>query len=164
MGKPQKTTIKTWLDEWATLQERKTSLELERDKKLNKHIEAFESVCAPIKDKYEPQITELTNQSIELEKKIATELKKGIGDDGTASLPLVVSDKAKAEVNSRQVRQINVEDWLNAVPKSEWGVGFFGTLDVLIQKADKFRSDLVAKLAKSKRTHSVSVTLKSEGR
>ena len=138
-----------------------SSLETQREKALLPAREKFEKAAAKVDKDYGDEIAESRLIISELEKDIRGEIEKGFdAKNDLFAKTKIEADGAVVEVNTREVREIDAQAWLENVPKSEQDAQFFDTLKVLIGKANDFRSDFVAKLSTAKRTHSISIRLK----
>lgn len=161
MAKVNQKQVRELLEEYATTRGHLETLQLQRDAALEPAWQRFQKTVEKTDKEYAPQISPLSEKLVDLESRIKAELQKGFDVLGNNfAVKKIESELAIVEVNSREEREIQAEAWLKEVPKSEQTGNFFDTIKVLITKADKFRSDIVNRLATAKRTHTISIRLK----
>lgn len=161
MARPVQKRIRELLDQYVAEQDALTKLEAKLDGANRPPLDAYEKAVTKNNAKFGPRIDATRTELGRLDKEIRLEIQKGYRlEDDSYSLTKVETDRAEVEVTTREQREISSEDWLDGVPKSEQRGDFYQTLKVMIAKAEKFRSDIVEKLAGKKRTHSVTVRMK----
>lgn len=161
MAKVNQKAIRELLEDYAITRGAIETLQLQRDERLEPARAKFKKSVDKIEQEFAPQISPLSEKLAVLESSIKAEISKGYdAAQGSFAVTKVESSLAIVEVNSRQERELSAEVWLKEVPKADQTGAFFGTLKVLVTAADKFRSDIVNRLAQLKRTHSISIRLK----
>lgn len=161
MARVNQKTTKEKLQRWAVLQGKITSLETQRIAALQPAREKFEKAAAKVDAEFGDEIADTRKIIAELDRDIRGEVQKGF--DAKTEIfakTKIETDDALVEVNTRETREIDAQEWIESIPKSQRSGQFFDTLKVLIGKAEDFRSDIVAKLSKPNRTHSISIRLK----
>lgn len=161
MARPNQKFIREKLEEYAETMGKFDSLSAQKTEAMKPHQEKFEKASVRVGKEFDAEMLNSQADMQRLQFEIETEIKKGFDESANSfAVKKVESELAFVEVNTREEREISAEEWLSAIPKSDQAGGFFDTLKVLITKAEKFRSDIVAKLAKMKRTHTISIRLK----
>jgi len=161
MAAPTQKKIKELLGEFSAEQKRLNELNAKREEAIRPAKEQYEKTVAEKDTKFSAKIEASRVRVVELQQEIELEMKKGYNlKEDSYSLTKVETEEAFVEINTREQRDVSTEEWLEAVPKSEQKGTFWETLKVQIQKAEKFRSDLVEKLATKKRSHSFTIRVK----
>lgn len=161
MARVIKKRIREFLEEYAAAQGKLETLRTQRDEAVRPARELFERRVAKIEKEFIEGIAKAQGEVNALEETIQIEMQNGYDAAADAYVEkLIESENAVVEVNTREQREVSPEEWLREVPASEQKGKFFDTINVLITKADKFRSDIVAKLSNPKRNHSITVRLK----
>lgn len=161
MARVNQKAVKEKLNEWAELSGEIDTLEAQRFEATRPIREKLEAKIAKAEAEFVLPVADARKKLAALEDEIKAELQKGF--DAAAndySAKKIETDDALVEINTSEQREISAADWLKEVPTSQRDSKFFGTLKVMIGKANDFRSDLVAKLATGKRTHSISFRVK----
>lgn len=161
MAKVNQKNIRELLEQYTETRGAIENLQAQRDAALEPARAKMIKAVEKIDREFAPQISPLSEQLVRLETSIKAEMQKGF--DAAANSYAVVkveSTGAIVEVSGSQRREISAEDWLREVPKAEQSKSFFGTISVLVVAAEKFRSDIVNRIASVKRSHQISIRLK----
>ncbi|HUF02812.1 MAG TPA: hypothetical protein VMM38_01410 [Aridibacter sp.] len=161
MARPVQKKIRELLDDYAKVSNTLADLSAKRDAANLPAKEKYEAAVKKHDKKFAARIDGAKSRKTELEAEIKAELQKGYDTkDDNYSLTKVETDAAAVEINTSEQREVSPEDWLREVPGPDQRADFWDTLKVMIGKAEKFRSDLVEKLADKKRSHNFSFRLK----
>ncbi len=155
--------LTTKLDEWAKLQKKANRIEENRQTQLAPLIDTFEAKAAPINTEADRQLDPILDELRQIAEELNAELLGRIGADGSIPIAQIETAAALAQVTTDRKRAIDPAAFLRSVPPSQRHLpAFAGCLTVLIAKAEKFLdARTMARIAKPKLSHSVTVTLKS---
>jgi hypothetical protein len=160
MARPNKKLIREKLALLAQVRGRQSSLLAQREAAIAPLRAKYDRAVAKVEAEFVAQINESDVEICRLEKEIKAEIEKGFDAGINAySITKVAGDGATVEVVTRSQREIDAQKFFDAVPVAERKAGFWNSISVLVGKAEKFRSDIVAALATEKKTHSIKITL-----
>jgi hypothetical protein len=159
VAKVNQKKTKELLTEWATAKGKVDNL-LNQQQAVTKPIQEkadkqIAKAIAPFQEQYNEAHADMTRLAFEIE----TEIKKGF-DGKNYAVTKVDGDGAFVEVKTTESREIEPEAWLKEIPKAKQIGGFWKTIKVQIGESVKQFSEVVNKLATTKRTHQVIVRLK----
>ncbi|MBK8810692.1 MAG: hypothetical protein IPN69_08165 [Acidobacteria bacterium] len=162
MAKPNKKLIREMLDLYTEAQGRVDSLKTQRDGALEPLKARYEKAAAKATRDYDSPIREAETAAAKLRSEIEAEIRKGFDAKANSySVTKVDAELAFVEVKSTSQREVPAEQWLDAIKPNERETAFWETVKVQLGKAEKFRSDIVKKLAVKKTTHSIEVNLRT---
>lgn len=162
MPKPSRKTIEPLLDEWARLKARANKIEKSRDMEIAPLKERFEKQCAHIHSQKNEQLRPLNDKLTTLSTEISKQLLAGVSDDGSIALSQVEVEGAIAEVKTKEgAREIDPEKFFEFTPPAKRDPRFWKCMRVLVAPAEKFLGDVIDKMAKKPKSHSVDISLKA---
>jgi hypothetical protein len=161
MTKPNKKEIAAQLEQWARNEKKRLKLEADRDVALESYVTEYQRKTASVVAPFDQQLAVITASQARLQTEISDAMKRGIDVNGEVALPQVATTKAIVEVKTTAKREVNPKEFFDAVPASDRNAGFFGCLSVMVGKLEKYRSDVLNKLASEKRSHQVVIRLLS---
>lgn len=161
-SKPTKKAIITALEELEGLYLSRERTEARQQKEITPHLETFEQAVAPIKAKYEKQLSPVQERIYALEKEVEAGMLASEQEDGTLKLMRVESANLVATASAHSVRQVDPQVFFENVPESQRDGNFWHCITIAIQKAEKLvgkvKLDAIAVL---KRTHRVTIEKKA---
>ncbi len=161
MPRPVQKKIRELLDDYARESANLDDLNSKRDEATRPAREKYEAAVAKVDKRFSNKIEGAKRRKGELEKEIKAELKKGYNaKEDSYALTRVESDSAYVEIKTSEQREIDSQEWDKKVPASAKSSEYWETVKVLIGRAEKFRSDIVKKIARTKRSHRVTVSTK----
>jgi hypothetical protein len=137
-----KTKVESLLAEYEKLALREHKIELQRLSDVFEQQRKFDKACAPINSAALEKLDPLRADMRVLAAQIERELNAGISKDGkTASVLLVETSKAIAELKDNGHRKIEPSAFFEEVPPGRRTLEFWGCVDVRIGKTEKFLSE-----------------------
>lgn len=164
MTKPQTETtekrIKSLLAKWAPLEQERLAICAKRDTAVKKLREQFDADCAPHNTRANEKLAPVNEKIAPIKSEIEKLLLAAVDEDNIALLKTVESREARAETLTKTERHIEPRDLLEAVPEADRTPSFWGCLNVLIGKTEKFLGEKIDDLAKPERKHRVTISLR----
>lgn len=147
--------------EWADLERQRLDKEAAKKLELQPLTAKYDRACAPVNERFKNELSPILTRQNELLDTIRKNLLAGVGPDGSVKIPLVEGDHFKLEVLGTTTRTLDPEKFINATPAAKRDGIFWGCVNVLIGKAEKFMGkNEVDALAEKETTHRVAVTYK----
>lgn len=148
--------IRKALRDWEKLRGQQSRIEADRDRELQPLKETFDKAAKPICDRADRKLKPVTEKLATLESQIKELMQ------ADATIRLVETTGAQAEVCTREEREIAPQKFFDTVREAGRGKEFWNCLKVLVTKADKLLGDRVAAICSTKIVHTVKVRLKTE--
>lgn len=160
MTKPE---LAAALELWAKKKKSVDKINADAERELEPFLQAYEKKAEPIITARDATLSPLLAELETLEKQIGRELLSLVTADGTAPAPLTTKN-AIGQVNVDRKREIAPDVFMRAVPpRLRLDPAYASCFSVLMGKVDKFLdAATVARIARPKLTHSVSLTLKTD--
>jgi len=137
MAKPNKKKIIDWLSEYRDLCDERAAVQTQFTADCKPAQTRFDNAVAEFKAGYETEMASLSPRIKKLEDQITAELKLGINEDGSITLPEVAVDGVIASVAQQTTRTIEPKAFIEATAPKARDAKWHECVSVLITKVDK---------------------------